>query len=117
MLLDRLRDQDNVRRRFIQSREPPYDLFEVTEDYINSRSVPVVGDRHYDGLQATDGTDISTRSKHREYMKKNGLTTADDFTESWSKAAQQRAEYFQGKSGAISREDVARAISQLENKK
>ena len=37
-----------------------------------------VSDAHYDGLVATDGTDIGTRKKHREYMKQNNLTTMDD---------------------------------------
>jgi hypothetical protein len=75
----------------------------------------IIGDRHYDGLQATDGTDISTRAKHREYMKKNNLATIDDFQGKFKAEAKKRAEYFQsGKGGATRREDVARAIAQLE---
>lgn len=50
----------------------------------------LAGDRHYDGLKATDGTDISTRTKHREYMKANGLTMDSDFKETWAKAAKER---------------------------
>jgi hypothetical protein len=34
-------------------------------------------------MQATDGTDISSRAKHREYMRRNNLTTAGDFTDHW----------------------------------
>lgn len=76
----------------------------------------IMGDRHYDGLQATDGTDISTRAKHRAYMKANNLTTMDDYTETWAREAKKRDEYFKsGKGGAVSREDVARAIHQLES--
>lgn len=52
----------------------------------------LAGDRHYDGMRATDGTDISSRTKHREYMKRNGLTTSDDFTGAWQKAEKERAE-------------------------
>jgi hypothetical protein len=75
-------------------------------------------DRHYENLRATDGTDISSRSKHREYMKRNGLTTADDFTNQWKNDAQKRAEYFtKGKGGAVTRDDIGRAIHQLENQK
>lgn len=74
------------------------------------------GDRHYDGVQATDGTDISTRTKHREYMRANGLTTADDFQESWSKAQEQRQRYYQ-QGGSIRREDVERAIHQITNRR
>jgi len=40
----------------------------------------IMTDSHYDGLRATNGTDISTRAKHRQYMKDNGLTTIDDFS-------------------------------------
>lgn len=50
----------------------------------------LAGDRHYDGLTATDGTDISTRAKHRAYMKAKGLTTADDFAQTWKKDAAER---------------------------
>jgi len=51
----------------------------------------LAGDRHYDGLRATDGSDISSRSKHREYLKRTGLTCTSDFTEAWKKQAQERA--------------------------
>ncbi len=50
----------------------------------------LAGDRHYEGMRAPDGTDISSRTKHREYMKKHGLTTMDDYKDSWSKAQSQR---------------------------
>lgn len=50
----------------------------------------MAGDRHYAGLRAPDGTDISSRTKHREYMKSKGLTTADDFTGVWKKAEGER---------------------------
>lgn len=50
----------------------------------------LAGDRHYEGMRATDGTDISSRSKHRAYMKANNLTTADDFQKTWSKNMEER---------------------------
>lgn len=50
----------------------------------------LAGDRHYDGLRATDGTDISTRTKHRQYMRERGLTTADDFKGTWAQADKER---------------------------
>lgn len=56
----------------------------------------LAGDRHYEGMRATDGTDISSRTKHREYMRQRGLTTADDFKGEWKQASKERAEYFQG---------------------
>lgn len=56
----------------------------------------LAGDRYYDGLRATDGTDISSRTKHREYMKQRGLTTADDFKDTWAKAQKERNELRSG---------------------
>jgi hypothetical protein len=52
----------------------------------------LAGDRHYDGLQAHDGSDISSRTKHREYMKRNNLTMTSDFTNSWKENEKQRAQ-------------------------
>jgi len=68
-----------------------------------------VSDRHYDGLRATDGTDISSRAKHREYMRRNNLTTIDDFTQTWANAAKARLE----NRDPQRREDVERAIHKL----
>lgn len=50
----------------------------------------LAGDRHYDGLQATDGTPIDTRTKHRKYMKEKGYALASDFKETWATAARDR---------------------------
>jgi hypothetical protein len=73
------------------------------------------GDRHYDGLRATDGADISTRKRHREYMKRNGLTTADDFKQTWADAKEKREHYMQH-GGSIRRQDIAEAISKLQRR-
>ena len=105
-----------TRRRWIQING---ELVEVTKDYqpdLRTDSGALWGDRSYDGLRATDGTDISTRSKHREYMKANNLTTVDDFQASWAKAQEQRAKYVQ-QGGTFSRRDVERAIHQLQNRR
>lgn len=50
----------------------------------------LAGDRHYDGVAATDGTPIDSRTKHREYMKRNDLAMTSDFKETWAKAALER---------------------------
>ena len=51
----------------------------------------LASERHYDGLVAPDGvTLINTRYKHREYMKRNGLTIAEDYKNEWAKKAEQR---------------------------
>jgi hypothetical protein len=90
------------------------------DEYVSHRELNphhlVMGDRHYDGLRATDGTDISSRAKHRAYMKANNLTTMDDYQGKFQAEAKRRAEYFkEAKHGATRREDVARAIAQLES--
>lgn len=63
-----------------------------------------------------DGEVIASRKQHREYMRKHNLTTADDFTNEWAKAAKQReAHYTDGSNDrAARREAVARSILKLE---
>lgn len=55
------------------------------EDYGGSSETraldaPVMVDRFYENTKATDGTDIGSRRKHRDYMKANGLAPASDFS-------------------------------------
>ena len=106
-----------TRRRYIQDRHTG-ELIEVTSDYqapLRNDAGALWGDRHYDGARASDGSDISTRSKHREYMRLNNVTTVDDFKDTWAKAREQRERlYTQG--GTFSRRDVERAIHQLQNR-
>jgi hypothetical protein len=101
-----------ARRRFVWSRQLG-ELVEIGLDQdLPSRQntdAALWGDREYTGLKASDGTDISSRSKHREYMKLNDLTTIDDFKNEWSKPKQ-----FQG---SVSRQDIERTIHQLENRR
>lgn len=74
------------------------------------------GDRHYDGLRATDGEDISSRKKHREYMRRKGLTTADDYKSSWAKAQREREHYMQN-GGSVRKQDIRNAIERLQNRR
>lgn len=101
-----------ARRRWVQI---DGELIEVTPDYVGEQRNHnrVHGDLHYDGLRAPDGTDISTRTKHREYMKATGLTTIDDFKGDWARAEKARDEY-RTRGGTVTREDIGRAIAQLE---
>jgi len=104
-----------VKRKFIYSRELGK-MIEVTPDYEQEprdHSEVLWNDRHYDGLTATDGTPINSRAKHRAYMKANGLTTMDDFKGEWAAAEKARADYWAGRKGSISRDDIERAIHQL----
>ena len=106
-----------TRRRYIQDKNT-LELIEITDGYqpeMRTDSGALWGDRSYDGMKAPDGTDISSRTKHREYMKATGLTTADDFKQTWATAKQERERaYTQG--GSFSKRDVERAIHQLQNR-
>ena len=78
-------------------------------------------DRHYEGLRATDGTDIGSRRKHREYMRLNGLATVDDFKETWAKAERERASHFDGSGGPQSerkalREQIGKTLYEMKNR-
>ena len=76
----------------------------------------LAGDRHYDGMRASDGTDISTRTKHREYMKRTGLTTASDYTETWKAQENVRKAELSGTARDRElRETIARAFHEKFN--
>lgn len=107
-----------TRRRWIQDRDSGQ-LIEVSEDYTPEHRVDsgaLWGDRSYDGLRAPDGTDISTRTKHRDYMRATGLTTADDFSASWARAKTEREAYVQS-GGSFKKADIERAIYQVQNRR
>lgn len=70
----------------------------------------LAGDRHYDGLQATDGTPINSRTKHREYMKQKGLTMASDFKGEWAQAAAMRELRRAGKHDDGLKKEVTEAV-------
>jgi len=104
------------RRRWVYTDggRPLSEPIEVSEDYVGE-----VRDGHrrseeeiYGKITATDGTDLSTRKRHRDYMKANGLALADDYKNTWAKAEQRRQEYARGNTGQGKqiREAVARAL-------
>lgn len=107
-----------TRRRYVYD-PTTKEMVEITQDAkleTRADAGALWGDRHYEGMRATDGTDISSRSKHRAYMKANNLTTADDFTDSWAKAKEKREKLFtQG--GTFTRNDIERAMYQLQSRK
>ena len=72
----------------------------------------LASDRIYEGLRATDGTDISTRAKHREYMRANNLTTVDDFKGTWAKQAREWEARMAGEDPQRA-QDIANAITKL----
>jgi hypothetical protein len=107
-----------TRRRYIQDPKT-LELVEITKSHqpqLRVDSGALWGDSSYAGMRATDGTDISTRTKQREYMKANNLTTVDDFKQTWAKAKEQRERYHtQG--GSFTKADIARAMHQVQNRR
>jgi hypothetical protein len=60
-----------------------------------------------------DGSVINSRRKHRDYMRRNNLTTADDFKKSWDDASHKRAEFYtKGADHGERREQIARAFGE-----
>lgn len=72
------------------------EMVEIGADWSDApRRAPVTTEGLvYNNLQATDGADISSRRKHREYMEHNGLSMVSDFKETWQRAAKERANAF-----------------------
>ena len=99
-----------TRRRYVQIEGKLVEITDDNQPQLRADSGALWGDRHYAGMKAPDGTDISSRSKHQAYMKATGLTTADDFKSNWSQANDARSKYMQ-QGGTISRQDVARAMA------
>ncbi len=91
-------------------------LVEVGSDWQEApRRVPLVGDSYYDGLRSpVDGSDISTRRKYREYLKATGYTNASDYTETWQRAAEERASPVQKDPGR--RDEIGRVVYELEKR-
>jgi hypothetical protein len=105
-----------ARRRFIQDRVT-LEFHEVTADYEPDAArcdSALWGDRHYDGMRSTDGADISTRSKHREYMRRHGLTTIDDFGSSYWRAHAAKREAIAAGVDPNRKHDIARALAKLQ---
>lgn len=75
-------------------------------------------DRLYSGtpFKAPDGTVINSKRKHREYMKRTGLTTVDDFSDTWKHEADRRAKFYESAPDTSRKEDIGRAIHGLQEK-
>lgn len=102
------------------------DLYEVEPQ--RALSAPIMMDRFYENTCATDGTDIGSRRKHREYMRLNGLTTVDDYAsvtpdkkvhvgEMWANAERGRREFRDGSSVDTERKEaIGKALYAVEKK-
>lgn len=72
----------------------------------------------YRNARATDGTDISSRTKHRNYLKANNLSMASDFKEHWKKAEQHREAVQSGNADTRERREIiGRALHESKRRK
>jgi len=98
-----------MRRRYIQR---GLELIEVTgEDRDRARRADHIlwNDRAY---QDANDPRFTSRSTHREYMKREGLTTVDDFKQSFKDAREKRLAFYRGED-ASRKVDIERAIEQV----
>lgn len=78
-------------------------------------NAPIMMDRFYENTAATDGTDIGSRRKHREYMRANNLTTVDDYKGEFAKAQRERDAAKEGRiDSKTRREALERRFNQLQ---
>ena len=87
---------------------------EVNPDYERyAERTPVSTDLYMDGTRSTDGVDIGSRAKRRQYMAARGLADADDFRGVWAKAEKERASNRDNSRAT----DIAMAIESIQRKK
>jgi hypothetical protein len=102
------------RRRYVYREVAPgkVEAFEVGADHDDTpRSTGDLGKFAYDNLQATDGTDISSRTKRREYMKRHGITDYSDFAGAREQAAKEKENFLSGRADTKAiRETVERSF-------
>lgn len=90
----------------------------VEPDYVGERPGHHTSEGElYDGLRTTDGVDISSRKKRREYMKSTGTTDPSDFASGYQRRKEQeRARFFTGQTDASQgarKLTIARVMEQL----
>lgn len=96
--------------------EATKELVEIDRDYTGSAPKPAVATEQliFGGLgKATDGTPIDSRTKHRAYMKANGLALNGDFKETFAKAKEEREKRFAGDWGDRDRREQREAIGKI----
>lgn len=92
-------------------------LVSLDEDWTDapSRAQTVTEELVYGGVRMTDGTDVSSRKKHREYLKSRGLAMASDFTETTARAQREKLERAAEKREI--RETVGRAFHEMKTQR
>ena len=89
------------------------DPIEVSQDYVQPRDATSADSVLWNDRSYQDMCDprFQSRSEHRRYMAQNDLTTIDDFTETWNKAAKERERALRGIDPSR-KEDLLKAINQ-----
>lgn len=67
----------------------------------------------YGNSVAPDGTDISSRNKRRDYMKREGVADASDFTQHGKQKRKEREEHY---SSGRNRKQVTQAVVEAYNR-
>lgn len=110
-----------MRRRYVYRTNPvsgQVESIEVGGDYETPTRQPVYTDRYMEGVRASDGTDISSRGKRKEWMRRNDLVDVDDCKGMWAKAEKEREAMTQGKHDTPARrEAIGRAIHNLSQRR
>lgn len=81
---------------------------EVGTEYEPPARLQISMDTHYAETKTVDGKPLGSRSAHRAYMKEAGLALADDYRDTWAKAAEQRQNAF--RNDRQRREAIGRAM-------
>lgn len=95
-------------------------LVEVGGDYVPSSDSRnnIVSDLYMDGVRATDGTDIGSRRKRKEYMKARGLVDTDDCKGIWEKARKERDDFYSGNwDTEARRRDIVESMRELKHRR
>lgn len=86
------KDRKPQRGRFVWS-EQAQAMVEVGQDWTDAETRAGRSEEEvYGHLQTTDGVDISSRTKRREYMRATGVTDASDFSQDWYSRRRKDAE-------------------------
>lgn len=94
------------------------ELVEVSNDYVNDRA-PVSDAILWNDRLYQDGNDprFKSRAQHREYMKERGITTIDDFKDTFKAMEKERIAMRDGTSQKHHREvknDVIETVRKLD---
>lgn len=66
-------------------------------------------------VSPVDGSIISSRSVLRHHMRQHGLAHTDDYTETWKRKRQERADYLAGKTNPDSKRRKAQMSDAFEH--